>query len=47
MNNNDMSKLIDMLSKMDSKELQNGIAKANEIIQSGKANEVINKLKNQ
>lgn len=42
-----MAKLIDMLSKMDSKELQNGIAKANEIIQSGKANEMLNKFKNQ
>lgn len=40
-----MSKLMDMLSKMDPKELEKGIAKANQILQSGNKDEVINKLK--
>lgn len=46
MNNSDMSKLMDMLSKMDPKELENGIAKANQILQSNDKNEILNKLKN-
>ncbi len=44
-NNADMAKLIDMLSKMDSKELENGIAKANQILQSGNKDEILNKIK--
>ncbi len=46
MDNVDMAKLMDMLSKMDKKDLANGIAKANEILNSGNKDEVINKLKN-
>lgn len=46
MNNADMSKLMDMLSKMDPKELENGIAKANEILKNNNKNEILNKLKN-
>lgn len=41
-----MSKLMDMLSKMDSKELENGIAKANEILKNNNKNEILNKIKN-
>lgn len=46
MNNADMSKLMNMLSKMDPKELENGIAKANEILKNNNKNEILNKLKN-
>lgn len=46
MNNSDMSKLMDMLSKMDPKELENGIAKANQILQSNDKNEILKKMKN-
>ena len=45
MNNADMSKLMDMLSKMDPKQLENGIAKANEILQSNNKDEILNKIK--
>lgn len=46
MENVDMSKLMDMLSKMDPKELENGIAKANEILKNNNKNEILNKIKN-
>lgn len=46
MNNADMSKLMDMLSKMDPKQLENGIAKANEILKNNDKNEILNKIKN-
>lgn len=46
MDNADMSKLIDMLSKMDKKDLENGIAKANEILKSNDKNNILNQLKN-
>ena len=37
MNNNlDMQKILEMLSKMDKKDLEAGIAKANEILNSNK-----------
>lgn len=45
MNNADISKLMDMLSKMDPKDLENGIAKANQILQSNSKDEIINKFK--
>lgn len=47
MNDVDMTKILETLSKMNPKDLENGIAKANEILKSGNANDVINKLKNQ
>lgn len=45
MDNSDMNKLVDMLSKMDPKELENGIARANEILKSGNKNDILNKIK--
>ncbi len=44
MNNLDMASLMKMLSKMDKKDLEAGIAKANQILQSKNNNEVINEL---
>ncbi len=41
-----MSKLMDMLSKMDPKELEKGMAKANEILKNNDKNEILNKIKN-
>ena len=46
MNNSDMAKLMDMLSKMDPKDLENGIAKANQLLKNNSKDDVINKLKN-
>lgn len=46
MDNTDMSKLIDILSKMDPKDLENGIAKANQILESGNKDEILKKIKN-
>lgn len=46
MDNSDMSKLMDMLSKMNPKDLENGIAKANQILQSNNKEDILNKLKN-
>lgn len=46
MNNSDMNKLMEMLSKMDPKDLQNGIAKANEILQNNSKEDIIKKMKN-
>lgn len=45
MNNADMNKLMDMLSKMDPKELESGIARANQLLQSGNKEEILNKIK--
>lgn len=45
MDNSDMNKLVDMLSKMDPKELENGIARANELLKSGNKNDILNKIK--
>lgn len=43
MNNNvDMSKLLDILSKMDKKELEAGIAKANQILKNNNSNGPLN-----
>lgn len=46
MNNNmDMSKLLEALSKMDKRELEAGIAKANQILQSKSKNDILNEFK--
>ncbi len=42
MNNNiDMSKLLQLLSKMDKKELEAGIAKANQILQTKSKDDIL------
>lgn len=43
-NNLDMQKLIQMLSKMDKNELDASIAKANQIIKNGNAQDIINNI---
>ncbi len=47
MNNNniDMNKLIGMISKMDKKQLENTISKANEIMNSPNREKLIDELK--
>ena len=45
MNNIDMGKLMNMISKMDKNELQNTIAKANEIMNSPDKDKIIDELK--
>ena len=45
MNNIDMGKLMNMISKMDKKDLQNTIQKANEIMNSPDRDKIINELK--
>lgn len=45
MNNMDMAKLMNMVSKMDKNDLQNAIAKANEIMNSPDKDKIINELK--
>ena len=44
MNNLDMAKLMQMLSKMDKKELEAGIAKANQILQSNNKDEILREI---
>lgn len=46
MNNNniDMSKLLQILSKMDKSELEAGIAKANKILQTNDRNDILNQI---
>lgn len=46
-NNFDMNKLMNMLSKMDKKDLEQGLAKASQILGSKETDEIINKIKNQ
>ena len=47
MNNNvDVSKLLEALSKMDKSELEAGIAKANQILQSKNKNDIFKQNKN-
>lgn len=41
----DMSKLLEALSKMDKRELEAGIAKANQILQSKSKNDILNEFK--
>lgn len=45
MNNMDMAKLMNIISKMDKKDLQNTLAKANEIMNSPDRDKIINELK--
>ncbi len=45
-NNLDMAKLMSMLSKMDKKDLEAGIAKANKILQSNSKEDILKKLNN-
>jgi len=45
-NNVDMSKLLEVLSKMDKKELEAGIAKANQILKGKNKNEIFDQFKN-
>lgn len=44
-NNFDMKQILNMLSKVDKKDLQYSIQKANEIMKSEKRDEIINELK--
>ena len=44
-NNFDMKSLMNMLSKVDKKDLQNSIKKANEIMNSSNRDEIINDIK--
>lgn len=45
MNNNiDMSKLLEALSKMDKKELEAGIAKANQILKNKNKSDILNEV---
>ena len=45
MNNNiDVSKLLEILSKMDKKTLESGIKKANQILQTDNKNNVLNQF---
>ena len=48
MNNNnlDMASLMQILSKMDKSQLEEGIAKANKILKSNNKNDVLNMLNN-
>ena len=46
MNNNiDMTKLLEILSKMDKKDLDAGIAKANKILNGKNKDDIINNMK--
>lgn len=45
MNNADMEKIMAMLSKMDKKDLEVGIAKANAILNSKDKNSIVNEIK--
>lgn len=45
MNNNEINKLIDMLSKMDKKDLEAGIAKANQILKTDQGEQILKNLK--
>ena len=46
MNNFDMAKLMSLLSKMDKKDLEEGLAKASQILNSKDKNTIINDIKN-
>ncbi len=43
-NNFDMAKMMSMLSKMDKKDLEAGIAKANQILQSKNKDEILKEI---
>ena len=46
MNNVDMNKLMEMLSKMDKKDLEKGMVQAAQILGNGNKEDILNKLKN-
>lgn len=46
MNNMNMNMLLNMLSKMDKKDLEKGIEQANKILNSKNKDEIISQLKN-
>ena len=46
MNNMNMNMLLNMLSKMDKRDLEKGIEQANQILNSKNKNEILDKLKN-
>ena len=46
MNNVNMNMLLNMLSKMDKKDLEKGIEQANKILKSNNKDDIINQLKN-
>lgn len=46
MNNFEMNALLKMLSKMDKKDLEAGIAKAQEVLKNKDANSILNDLNN-
>lgn len=46
-NNMDMATLMSMLSKMDKKDLEAGLSKASQILNSGNADTIVNELKKQ
>lgn len=46
MNNSDMSKMMEVLSKMDPKTLESAISKANEVLKNNNKEDILNKLKN-
>ena len=45
MNNNNMNMLLNMLSKMDKKDLEKGLEQANQILKSKNKDEIINEIK--
>ena len=45
-NNSNMQMLLNMLSKMDKKDLEKGIAQAKQILSSNDKNDIIDNLKN-
>ncbi|MBP3502437.1 MAG: hypothetical protein J6K42_03040 [Clostridia bacterium] len=45
-NNMDISKLMNTLSKMDKKDLENGIKQLNQVLSSGDNKKIIEQLKN-
>ena len=46
MNNLDMNQLISMLSKMDKKDLEKGLAQASQILSSANKNDILKNLNN-
>ena len=44
MNNLDMASLMQILSKMDKSQIEEGLAKANKILQSQNKNDIINEI---
>lgn len=45
MNNQDMQKIMNILSQMDKKDLQEGLAKASQILNTKNGNDIINEIK--